>query len=222
MKTLFLLGDSTCAIKTDSSRPETGWGECFTPYLAPGFTLANYAMNGRSTQMCLLEGTYYDVYFAAQKGDYVIMQYGHNENKMEDYRHTDPFTTYQENLRFMAQPLLRKGIAVIFVSSIARARFASDGSLPDTHGDYPSAMEAEAARLGIPFVEMSERTRVYFEILGESRTLEYFMCFGPGIYPHYPQGKQDRTHLRPQGAETIAKMIYEAMADKGIACVKNR
>ena len=88
MNKLFLLGDSTCAVKEDSARPETGWGEMFYPYLKDGWTLVNHAQNGRSTEMILLEGIFYDCFWESSEGDYVIIQFGHNENKPEEYRRT--------------------------------------------------------------------------------------------------------------------------------------
>ena len=69
----------------------TGWGEMFSPYLAEGWSLRNLAVNGRSTRMILLEGIFYDCFWEAEEGDWVIIQFGHNENKPEDYRRTEPY-----------------------------------------------------------------------------------------------------------------------------------
>ena len=85
MPKLFLLGDSTCAIKEECARPETGWGECFSKYLNPSFELCNMAKNGRSTEMIIHEGIFFDCFEACSSGDYVIIQFGHNETKKEIY-----------------------------------------------------------------------------------------------------------------------------------------
>ena len=78
MSKLFLLGDSTCAIKEERYRPETGWVECFSQYLANGFELYNMAQNGRSTEMIIHEGIFFDCFYQSQAGDWVIIQFGHN------------------------------------------------------------------------------------------------------------------------------------------------
>lgn len=206
MNKLFLLGDSTCAIKEESARPETGWGECFAPYLKADWTLRNLAKNGRSTESTLLEGIFSDCAQEVSFGDYVIIQFGHNETKPEVHRHTEPYGKYRDNLRYMITRLEKKGAKVILISSIARRNF-KDGKVIDTHGDYPKAMKSVADEFSIPFIEMSERTRALLEEEGEEKSREYFMNFDPGLYPNYPDGNDDNTHLRPSGASMIADLI---------------
>ncbi len=210
MKKLILLGDSTCAIKTEEARPETGWGEAFAPFMDKEWTLINLAQNGRSTEMILLEGIFADACHIAEEGDYVIIQFGHNETKKEIHRHTEPWTTYQYNLQYMINRLSKKRVKVILISSIARRNFI-DGHMVDTHGDYPLSMKAVAERNNIPFIEMSQRTLAFFEDAGENESLRYFMNFPKGVYPNYPEGKEDNTHLRPEGAALIASMIAEEL-----------
>ena len=207
MSKLFLLGDSTCAIKEERCRPETGWGECFSQYLANGFELCNMARNGRSTEMIIHEGIFFDCYYRSQAGDWVIIQFGHNETKPELHRHTFSQTTYKLNLRWFIRNLRKKGVNVVLISSIARRRF-ENGVCVNTHEDYPEAMKQVAEEEGVSFIEMSERTRKYLNEVGEQESIKYFMNFGPGIYPNYPNGKEDNTHLRPEGAALIANMIY--------------
>ena len=219
MPVLFLLGDSTCAHKTDSARPETGWGECFEPYLAPGFEIVNLAVNGRSTEMAIHEGIFMKCFTKSRKGDWVIIQYGHNESKPEVYRRTTPYGTYQLNLRIMAANLMKKGVNVVFASSIARRKFEG-GVCVDTHGDYPAAMKALADELGIPFIEMSERTRSLLNSEGEEKSLRFFMNFGPGLYPNYPEVREDNTHLRPEGAAMVASLMAEGSREKKLPFVK--
>ena len=219
MSKLFLLGDSTCAIKEECARPETGWGECFSQYLSDGFELVNMAKNGRSTEMIIHEGIFFDCFSQVTSGDWVIIQFGHNENKPEIYRRTYPQTTYKLNLKWFIDNFKKKGVNVVLISSIARRRF-ENGICVNTHESYPEAMKDIADSEGVTFIEMSERTREYFNKVGEEESLKYFMNFGPGIYPNYPNGKEDNTHLRPEGAELIANMIYNACKEKKLEFVK--
>lgn len=219
MNKLFLLGDSTCAIKEEKARPETGWGECFSQYLAAGWTLRNLAKNGRSTESVLLEGIFSDCAHEAGPGDYVIIQFGHNESKPEVHRHTEPYGKYQDNLRYMISRLEKKGAEVVLISSIARRNFI-DGKMVDTHGDYPAAMKKVAEEKHLIFIEMSERTRSLLEAMGEEKSRELFMNFDAGLYENYPEGKGDNTHLRPAGAAFIASLIAEECRKVGLPFVK--
>lgn len=219
MPKLFLLGDSTCARKEDKARPETGWGECFDEFLAPEFEIVNMAANGRSTEMAIHEGIFMECFRKCESGDWAIIQYGHNETKPEVHRRTTAYGTYQLNLRFMASNLMKKGVHVVFISSIARRKFL-DGVCVDTHTDYPAAMKAVADELGIPFIEMSERTRSLLNRVGEEESLRFFMNFGPGLYAGYPNGKEDNTHLRPEGARMIASLVAEGCREKKLPFVK--
>ena len=172
MATLFLLGDSTCAVKEASARPETGWGEMFQPYLADGWLLDNMAV----------------------------------------FRYTDPDGSFRRNLRYMIDNLSKKGVSVILASSISRRNF-QNGVAVNTHFGYPEAMEAVAREKGIPFLEMTQRTLAILNRMGEEKSLEWFMNFPAGVYENYPEGKSDNTHLRPEGARAIARLVYEAMGD---------
>lgn len=208
MNKLFLLGDSTCAIKEECARPETGWGECFPEQLASGWTLRNLAKNGRSTESVLLEGIFTDCAEEAGPGDYVIIQFGHNETKPEVHRHTEPYGKFRDNLRYMISRLEKKGAKVVLISSIARRNFVN-GKMVDTHGEYPAVMKLVAEEKQLPFIEMSERTRSLIEAMGEEKSRELFMNFDAGLYENYPEGRCDNTHLRPAGASFIASLIAE-------------
>ncbi len=213
MKKVILLGDSTCAIKTASARPETGWGECFEQYLAPGWELHNLAANGRSSRMILLEGIFLDCYFLASPGEYVLIQFGHNESTPEESRHTEPETSFQANLQYFYDYLsLKRGANLIFISPVARRNF-SGGHITDTHGGYPAAMKEVADKNNIPFIDMTRATMELLEKEGDEESRKYFMNFPAGIYPNYPEGNEDNTHLRPAGAELIASLTASALRE---------
>ncbi len=212
MPVLFIFGDSTAAIKTEDSRPETGWGECFSKYLADGWILDNRAINGRSTKLVLSNGDFFNALECAKEGDAALIQYGHNESKPDAERHTEPWTSFKDNLKFMALSLKKKGVAVYFLTPIARRNFI-DGVLEDTHGDYPKAMKEASRELGIPLVDMTSMSMDLLRSAGEMKSRDFFMNFGPGIYGNYPEGKDDNTHLRPEGAEKIASLAYSGLSE---------
>ncbi len=211
MPRLFLLGDSTCAIKTASARPETGWGEVFWKYLKPGWILDNRAINGRSTREILENGEFHKALEDAVSGDAVIIQFGHNDEKVKEGRGADAWHAYRVNLIYMAEEFRKKGVRAIFITSIARRRF-EDGLLVDTHGDWPAAMKAAAHDASVDCIDMTIPTMIGIMARGEEESKDYFMNFGPGLYENYPEGNEDDTHLRPEGAEWVASLIFDALS----------
>lgn len=209
MNKLILLGDSTCAIKTPEARPETGWGEKIYLFMKPEWTVLNYAKNGRSTRSCLKEGIFREALMNAEEGDRAVIQFGHNDQKTDE-RGTDAFTTYTANLKYMASSLMEKGVKVIFVTSVPRHRFV-DGKIVDTHKDYIAAMKTAGHQLGIPVLDITIPLMIDEAMMGEEESRKYYMNFGPGLYPNYPDGKEDNTHLRPEGAKWVASEIASQM-----------
>jgi lysophospholipase L1-like esterase len=209
MNRLILLGDSTCAIKTPEARPETGWGEKIYLFMKPEWTVLNYAKNGRSTRSCLKEGIFREALMNAQEGDRAVIQFGHNDQKTDE-RGTDAFTTYIANLKYMASSLMEKGVKVIFITSVPRHRFV-DGKIVDTHRDYIAAMKTAGHQLGIPVLDITIPLMIDEAMMGEEESRKYYMNFGPGLYPNYPDGKEDNTHLRPEGAKWVASEIASQM-----------
>lgn len=210
MPRLFIFGDSTAAAKEDKARPETGWGECFSRYLSPSWILDNRAVNGRSTRLVLSNGDFFRALSDSAEGDAALIQYGHNESKMDEERHTDPWTSFKDNLTYMAASLGKRGVSVYFLTPIARRCF-KDGILVDTHGDYPDAMKETAKELSIPLIDMTKATMDMIRETGEEESREYFMNFAPAIYENYPEGDEDNTHLRPKGAEAVASLVYSLL-----------
>lgn len=209
MNRLILLGDSTCAIKTPEARPETGWGEKIYLFMKPEWTVLNYAKNGRSTRSCLKEGIFREALMNAEEGDRAVIQFGHNDQKTDE-RGTDAFTTYIANLKYMASSLMEKGVKVIFITSVPRHRFV-DGKIVDTHKDYIAAMKTAGHQLGIPVLDITIPLMIDEAMMGEEESRKYYMNFGPGLYPNYPDGKEDNTHLRPEGAKWVASEIASQM-----------
>lgn len=212
MNRVFILGDSTAAPKEEAARPETGWGECFSPFLDSSWVLENRAVNGRSTKLALSNGDFFNALASCCEGDAALIQYGHNESKPDEERHTEPWTSFKDNLTYMANAFRKKGVDVYLLTPIARRRFV-DGELQDTHGDYPKAVREVASELGLPLVDMTRDTMELLRREGVEKSKEYFMNFSGGIYPNYPDGDEDNTHLRPLGAKTIATMIYNSLKE---------
>lgn len=213
MNKLILLGDSTCAIKDRTARPETGWGEKFFEYIKSDRTLLNFAKNGRSTLSCLKEGIFHEALLEAGKGDSVIIEFGHNDEK-KDERGTDPFTGYVADLKYMASAFREKGADVYFITSVPRHKF--EGTRPvDTHKDYIAGMKLAGHQLSIPVLDITIPLMMDLAVLGEEESRKYYMNFPGGLYENFPEGKDDNTHLRPEGAEWVAREIASGLRALG-------
>lgn len=214
MNKLILLGDSTCAIKERSARPETGWGEVFYHYISNDWTVLNFAKNGRSTASCLSEGIFSSAFITASEGDAAVIEFGHNDQK-KDERGTEPFSRYSANLIYMAEKLRTKGVDVYFVTSVPRHKF-KDGRPVDTHKDYIAAMKWAGHQISVPVVDITIPLMMDLAVLGEEESRKYYMNFGPGLYENFPEGKDDNTHLRPDGAVWVAEAVATGL--KALGC----
>lgn len=211
MKRLYLLGDSTCAEKKKEARPETGWGEQFYSYLAPECVIVNCAVNGYSTSSCLKTGTFGSVLLSSRPGDSVIIQFGHNDEHKGEEKSTRAFVEYSANLKYMAEKLLSKGVKVYFLTPVPRRVY--EGKRPqDTHGDYIAAMKNVAQQLAVPCVDITIPLMMDLAFMGEFESRNYYMELKPGVWVNYPEGKEDHTHLRPEGAKWVASVIYEGLS----------
>ena len=211
--TLFLIGDSTMADKElVGGNTERGWGMVLPSMLTPDIRVENHAMNGRSSRSFIGEGRWATVESRIKPGDYVFIQFGHNDQKTDSARHTDPQTTYKANLRrYISETRAKGGIPVLF-TSIARRKFDDEGRLIDTHKGYITAMKEVAAETGTPLIDMSARSITLFETAGVEGTKQLFNHVSPKTQAWRPEGKEDDTHFSYAGARALASIAAEELA----------
>jgi lysophospholipase L1-like esterase len=215
--TLYLIGDSTMADKPDPAHnPERGWGQALPQFVDGGVTVDNHAVNGRSTKSFIAEGRWDSVRTRLKAGDYVIIQFGHNDQKVEDStRYTNPYTGYRRNLeRFVAETRARGATPIVF-SSIVRRKFNRSGVLEDTHGVYPWVARTVAREAGAPFVDLQLLTEDLVAHAGPEGSKRLYIWVEQGQYPAFPQARQDDTHLSPAGAAEVARLAVRALRQLG-------
>ncbi|MCX5413372.1 rhamnogalacturonan acetylesterase [Streptomyces sp. NBC_00059] len=213
-RTLHIAGDSTAAQKYAAAAPETGWGMALPFFLGHSLTVANHAMNGRSSKSFIDEGRLTALLEGVRGGDLVLIQFGHNDEKTEDpARGTDPYTTYQEYLRQYIEGARERRAEPVLITPVERRRFAEDGTAKPTHGEYPAAMRALAAEEGVALLDLQALSLARWQELGPDGTLAYFNWLEPGESPNYPDGKQDNTHFQPRGAVEVARTTARALLD---------
>jgi pectinesterase len=211
--TIHLMGDSTMAEKDLSDgKPERGWGMLFPNFVDSTFRVVNYAQNGRSTKSFIDDGLWDKVYNALQPGDYVFIQFGHNDSKANrPDRYAPAFGAYQDNLRTFIRGAREKGATPVLLTPVAR-RWFKDGKLdPGSHGDYPAAMKQVAGEMGVPLLDITTATLDWMESMGDEATRPYFMHLPKGKYACAPEGKEDDTHTVARGARKVAEMVCDAI-----------
>jgi lysophospholipase L1-like esterase len=220
LRRMYVIGDSTAAAYGPERFPLTGWAQVLQRYFDPNqLQVVDKAVSGRSSKSYWEEGRWDEVKGTLKKGDYVVVQFGHNDAKQKDpKRFTDPETTYKQYLNRYVDDIQAAGAIPILATSINRNVWKEDGTLEHTLGEYPVVVRALARERSVFLVDMTRLTRMLFEKLGPEKTTKLFMNLEPGQYEHYPEGRSDNTHLTMQGAESISKVFIDDLVslDKDI------
>lgn len=208
MPTLFIAGDSTASIKTLEKRPESGWGEYLHEFITPNIKVVNYAQNGKSTKSFITEGLLDQIESEIKEDDYLLIQFGHNDEKMDDpLRYTDPRTEYKDNLMRFVLVAKKHGAIPILLTSITRRKF-NDGKLEDkTIGEYPNHMREFAKENHIAIIDAYHITHKIIKESMEEYSKKFYLHLSPDESENYPEGIIDNTHLSPFGAKMIASII---------------
>ncbi|SFE84966.1 rhamnogalacturonan acetylesterase [Thermophagus xiamenensis] len=204
---IWMIGDSTMAAKSSNRHPESGWGVGLADYVTPRARIHNHAANGRSTLSFINEGRWQAVLDSLSKGDYVIIQFGHNDQKPDKKRHTEPFGTFQENIKRFIDESRDKGAYPIVCSSIVRRHFDEEGRLKDTHGDYIIAARDIAGKNNVPYIDMESLTRQLVSELGPENS--------KAIYT-FTETRSDSTHLSVYGAKIVAGLFVKEVKKAGL------
>ncbi len=213
---LRLLGDSTMADKDLSyQNPERGWGQRLPSDLDTNVVVHNYAVNGMSTKSAQGWGVWDSLKTELGAGEYLFIQFGHNDAKAEDpERYAPAYGEYTENLKLFANHALEVGAKPIIFSPLMRRHFDDDGNL-DTgqHGDYPYAARKVAEELGIPFIDATTISQNWLTETGDEASIPYYMWVEPQTNPLHPDGLQDNTHTNGLGAKKIVELLLPAIIE---------
>lgn len=220
--TIYIAGDSTAAVKTKDKRPETGWGEAFQPFFKENVRIENRALNGRSTKTFINQGHLADIEKSIQPGDYLFIQFGHNDQKIEDpERGTQPYGDYQENLLKFVDGARRKQAIPILLTPVTRRMFDSDNRIDSMSvGDFPKAMVNLAVKNNIAVLDIHKMTREFMDAAGKAESKEYYLHLAPGQSENYPDGNNDNTHFNEKGAKAVAKLIITAIKESDLPIKK--
>lgn len=215
--TIFLAGDSTMAMKQPDKRPETGWGEMLGQYFKDGTVkIDNRAMNGRSTKTFISEGRWQSIVDDLQKGDYVFIQFGHNDESKEKGERYTPPEDYRKNLTRFVEEVRAKGGNPVLLTPVMRRKFDKDGNFVDTHGEYPDIVRSVAKDQRVSLIDMHRKSEVVIKKFGPDGSRKLFLQLRAGENPNYPKGVEDNTHFNPLGADEMAKLAVASIREDKI------
>lgn len=215
MTTIYWAGDSTVALNTIRTYPQTGIGQMFHLFLAPDVRVEDHAVNGRSTKSFLDEGRLAIIYDRLCEGDFLFVQFGHNDEKKEDpARYTEPDGEFCENLERFVNAARNKGAMPVLITPLARRLFAQKDAAY-RHERYRQAVLSTAARLGVPAIDLTTASEALIRQVGMEKSADYYMHLPAGVYDTHPDGITDDTHLRYEGAVAFGALIARGLAQLG-------
>ncbi len=209
--TIFLIGDSTMADKPNLAHPERGWGQLLPEFVRPPARVDNHAKNGRSTKSFIDEGRWDAVLAKLRAGDWVIMQFGHNDQKADKLAiHAPARGAYRDNLLRFINETRARGAHPILATSVARRKWDEAGAaLVPTHGDYPAVVRELAAETGAPLLEMEKLTTELERSFGVEGSKRLHLWFEPDTLAAAPKGLRDDTHYSELGARRVAALAAD-------------
>jgi lysophospholipase L1-like esterase len=203
-----MAGDSTMADKpTDPPKPEHGWGQLLPKFFRDPSIIVNHAVNGRSTRSFISEGRWQKLVDALQPGDWVIIQFAHNDEKM----FPNAGGEFKDNLKRFVADVRTKHANAILATPCARRSFDDAGKLVETHGDYPDAVRAVATETKTPLLEMNRLTMALERDQGVEGSKRLHLWVAAGVYQRQPDGYEDNTHYSAYGAERVAALAVQEM-----------
>lgn len=218
MASIFWAGDSTVQFNGIETFPQTGMGQTLPLYLKQDVVVRNFAKNGRSTKSFMKEGRLSQIEKEIIKGDFLFIQFGHNDEKESDVtRYTTPFGSFKENLRIYAAVAEKAEAKAVFITPLERRCYEDEHRLgAGEHGEYVKAMKEVAEELTLPLIDLHEASRNALCKAGAGVTEKWYMHIPEGIYPYKPNGLQtDNTHLVYEGAVIFAGMIAKGLKELG-------
>jgi DNA sulfur modification protein DndE len=218
----FLIGDSTMADKPLEDNPERGWGQLLPVFFDGSVAVRNHAMNGRSTKSFIDEGRWEAVLKALRAGDWVFIQFGHNDEKKEDpTRYAAPQDGYRKNLTRFVEEARGRGARPVLLTPVMRRRFDQEGKFFDTHGEYPDVVRALARELNVPLIDLHKSTQTLIERHGPEGSKKLFLWIKPGEYKSLPQGREDDTHFSEYGAREVAALAVAGIREQKLELARS-
>lgn len=204
--TVWLAGDSTMANKEVKAFPETGWGMPFYAFFDTSVTVKNIAKNGRSTKSFISEGLWSSITDNLKSGDYVLIQFGHNDEVPTKKTYT-PEADFRANLIRFIKDTRDKNANPVLITPVARRKFNAAGTIEGTHEVYSAIVRKVAGEQHVPLIDLDKESQALVQKFGPEDSKMLYNYLTPGENPNYPDGKSDDTHFSELGARKMAEIV---------------
>lgn len=211
--TVFLCGNST--VVDQDNEPWASWGQMLPRLLDSTVCVANYGESGESSNTFIAARRLEKISTQIKAGDYLFVEFGHNDEKQRG-DDKGPYKHFTQSLRKYIELARSVGATPVLVTPTQRRKFAADGRLADTHGEFPEAVRALARAEGVALIDLTEMTTRLYEALGDEGSKRAFVHYPAGTYPGQRAPLADNTHFNPYGAMQIAKCIVEGIRAAGL------
>lgn len=218
---IFIAGDSTAQFGSDEKNGLIrGWAQMLPLYLSDNVEIKNHAIGGRSTKTFISEGRWDRLLSEVEAGDYVFIQFGHNDASSRPDRHTS-YSDYEQNLITMIEQTKEKGANPVLLTSVVMRTFYKGSLIDNRLKGYPVIVRQVAKKQGVPLIDVNLKTRDFVTMLGDEPSKPYYRWLEPGIDPFKPDGIQDDTHMMEKGAKKVVSFVAEGMKELNIDGLSN-
>ena len=215
--TVYICGDST--VTDNDAEPYSGWAQMLPLMFDENVSIANYAESGLSANTFLGQKRLEKAVSQMKKGDYLVVEFGHNDQKQKDPG-AGAYYNYAYSLKQYIDYAKQKGATPILITPTRRRQYDKDGSLKDTHGDYPQAMKEIAEREGVVLIDFQELTKPLYEAFGEEGSKKLLVHYPVGTFPGQEKELKDNTHFSNFGAYEIARIFVTELGNQNIPLAK--
>ena len=206
--TVYLAGDSTVTDQT--AEPWAAWGQMLPRFFGPGLAIANHAESGETLKAFVSENRLAKVKSQMKPGDYLFIQFTHNDQK-PGANYLEPFTTYKEHVKRFISEARERGVTPVLVTSMLRRNFGADGKIVNTLGDYPEALRQVASEEHVALIDLFVASKAFYEALGPEASKKAFVHYPAGTFPGQDQELKDDTHFNSYGAYELARAIVDGI-----------
>ncbi|MFC6335105.1 rhamnogalacturonan acetylesterase [Paenibacillus septentrionalis] len=206
--TVYLAGDSTMQTFDESWKPEAGWGQMIDLFFTKDVRFANHAIGGRSSKTFITEGRLDQILHEIRQGDYMLIQFGHNDATISVPARYTTIPEYKDYLKQYVNGARQHGAEPILVTPVGRRIFDEEtGAFKLSFPEYVQGMKEIAVELNVKLVDLNARSTAYYNEMGVEGTKAIFLHTAPGAYTAFPNGSADDTHFQEYGARQIARLV---------------
>lgn len=206
--TVYLCGNSTVVDQT--REPWASWGQMIPVFFSDQIAFANHAESGLSARSFLSSGRLKKILTGLKEGDYVFVEFGHNDSK-EKTAGSGPYFSYMYHLKIFVDEVRRKGATPVLLTPTQRRSFDGNNKIQNTHGEYPDAMKFLAQKEEVALIDLNAMTKTFFEALGVEDSKKALVHYPANTFPDQKAPLADNTHFNPYGAYEVAKCVVEGI-----------